>query len=124
MINCNTSHRINDDLSTTQVFAISGMGALQKFFRLRNFANSTSPSMIGTSQNKPMVVPSAANEPTPYIETAAAMAISKWLDEPMRTVISPSLYANPANLVTIKLKETTIKKPNNSGMETKPSKSK
>ena len=46
--------------------------------------------MIGTSQNKPIVVPSAAIEPTPYMATAVAMAISKWLEEPMITVVIAS----------------------------------
>jgi len=46
--------------------------------------------MIGTSQKRPMVVPRAASEPTPYMATAVAMAISKWLEEPMITVMIAS----------------------------------
>ena len=49
----------------------------QKFLLCSALPRKTSPNMIGTSQNRPIVVPSAAYEPTPYIATAAAMAISK-----------------------------------------------
>jgi len=34
-----------------------------------------------------MVVPKAAIDPTPYMVTAVAIAISKWLEEPIITVI-------------------------------------
>jgi len=46
--------------------------------------------MIGTSQNRPIVVPSAAYEPTPHMATAEAIAISKWLDDPMSVVMIAS----------------------------------
>ena len=68
-------------LSCRPVYAFAGTTVFglvrQKLRRFKNLASSTKPSMIGTSQNRPMVVPNAASDPTPYMDTAAAMAISK-----------------------------------------------
>ena len=74
--------------------------------------------MIGTSQNRPIVVPSAAYDPTPYIATADAMAISKWLDDPMIVAMIASRYWNPSARVAKRLNPTTIAKPIKSGADT------
>lgn len=70
-----------------------------------------------------MVVPNAAIEPTPCIATATAIAISKWLDDPIITVIIASLYFNLNNFVTIRLNPTTIANPIKRGIEIKINKS-
>ena len=46
-----------------------------------------------------MVVPNAACEPTPYNAIAVAMAISKWLEDPIKTEMIASLYFSPKILV-------------------------
>jgi|SRR5665648_215852 len=61
----------------------------QKWRLFRNLPRYTRPSITGTSQKRPIVVPSAAREPTPYMETAAAIAILKWLEDPIMTVMMP-----------------------------------
>ena len=76
-------------------------------------------SITGTSQNNPIVVPNAAWEPNPYILMAVAIAISKWLEEPMITEIIASRYPNPISLVMNKFNPTTIAKPSKRGMETR-----
>ncbi|MFT5104344.1 MAG: hypothetical protein ACI86C_002010, partial [Candidatus Latescibacterota bacterium] len=78
----------------------------------------TKPSITGTSQNKPIVVPKAACEFKPYKPIAVAMAISKWLEEPMITEITASLYFKLKTFVIRIFKPTTMKKPINKGMET------
>ena len=87
-----SQQRISADFS---IFFYSVTSTTLSFFQYprlsKNFANSTRPNMMGTSQNNPIVVPNAANDPTPYMATAAAIAISKWLEDPIKTVTTASL---------------------------------
>ena len=79
--------------------------------------------MTGTSQNSPIVVPRAATDPTPYIATAVAIAISKWLEDPMMIVMIASLYLSLNIFVMTILNPTTMANPKRSGIDTNTNKS-
>ena len=64
-----------------------------------------------------MVVPNAAIEPIPYIAIAVAIAISKWLEDPIIIVITASSYLKLKSFVIIILKPTTITNPTKRGIE-------
>jgi hypothetical protein len=74
--------------------------------------------MIGTSQKSPIVVPNAAISPIPYMAIAVAIAISKWLDDPIITVTIASRYFSLVILVIAMLYPTTITNPSRRGMDT------